>query len=147
MHKKKNYRFNVQKQKKNSRYIYSNCSPTSEVHAALTLLFPAHLYSDHFISLELLFVFLSNSLNYIPEKTAIMSRQEFLFCLKIKATASKARENVSALRWLFFFAVVRQNEVIFFTYILYGKFVDFIKIWKNNERYRSIALSFLNMEF
>lgn len=48
--------------------------------------------------------------------------------LKIKATASKARENVSALRWLFFFAVVRQNEVIFFTYILYGKFVDFIKI-------------------
>ena len=23
---------------------------------------------------------------------------------------------------------------------IYGKFVDFIKIWKNNERYRSIAL-------
>ena len=53
MHKKKNYRFNVQKQKKNSRYIYSNCSPTSEVHAALTLLFPAHLYSDRSISPEL----------------------------------------------------------------------------------------------
>ena len=64
MHKKKNYRFNVQKQKKNSRYIYSNCSPTSEVHAALTLLFPAHLYSDRSISLELLSVFLSDSLNY-----------------------------------------------------------------------------------
>ena len=74
MHKKKNYRFNVQKQKKNSRYIYSNCSPTSEVHAALTLLFPAHLYSDRSISLELLSVFLSDSLNYLPEKTAIMSR-------------------------------------------------------------------------
>ena len=27
--------------KKNSRYIYSNCPPTSEVHAALTSLFPA----------------------------------------------------------------------------------------------------------
>ena len=74
MHKKKNYRFNVQKQKKNSRYIYSNCSPTSEVHAAVTLLFPAHLYSDRSISLELLSVFLSDSLNYLPEKTAIMSR-------------------------------------------------------------------------
>ena len=68
MHKKKNYRFNVQKQKKNSRYIYSNCSPTSEVHAALTLLFPAHLYSDRSISLELLSIFLSDSLNYLPEK-------------------------------------------------------------------------------
>ena len=53
---------------------YSNCSPTSEVHAALTLLFPAHLYSDRSISLELLSVFLSDSLNYLPEKTAIMSR-------------------------------------------------------------------------
>ena len=31
MHKKKNYRFNVQKQKKNSRYIYSNCSPIKYV--------------------------------------------------------------------------------------------------------------------
>ena len=71
MHKKKNYRFNVQKQKKNSPYIYSNCSPTSEVHAALTLLFPAHLYSDRSISLELLSVFLSDSLNYLPEKTVI----------------------------------------------------------------------------
>ena len=70
----KNYRFNVQKQKKNSPYIYSNCSSTSEDHAALTLLFPAHLYSDRSISLELLSVFLSDSLNYLPEKTAIMSR-------------------------------------------------------------------------
>ena len=60
--------------KKNSRYIYSNCSSTSEVHAALTLLFPAHLYSDHSISLELLSVFLSDSPNYLSEKTAIMSR-------------------------------------------------------------------------
>ena len=70
----KHYHFNLQKQKKNSRYIYSNCSSTSEVHAALTLLFPAHLYSDRSISLELLSVFLSDSLNYLPEKTAIMSR-------------------------------------------------------------------------
>ena len=66
--------------KKNSRYIYSNCSSTSEVHAALTLLFPAHLYSDRSISLKLLSVFLSDSLNYLPEKTAIMSRPKpFLF--------------------------------------------------------------------
>ena len=56
------------KNKKNSRYIYSNCSPTSEVHAALTLLFPAYLYSDCSISLKLLSVFLSNSPNYLPEK-------------------------------------------------------------------------------
>lgn len=53
--------------KKNSRYIYPNCSSTSEVHAALTLLFPAHLYSDRSIFLELLSVFLSDSLNYLPE--------------------------------------------------------------------------------
>ena len=39
-----------------------------------TLLFPAHLYSDRSISLELLSVFLSDSLNYLPEKTVIMSR-------------------------------------------------------------------------
>ena len=58
----KHYHFNLQKQKKNSRYIYSNCSPTSEVHSALTSLFPAHLYSDCSISLELLSVFLSDSL-------------------------------------------------------------------------------------
>ena len=49
----KHYRFNTRKSKKNSRYIYSNCSSTSEDHAALTLLFPAHLYSDRSISLEL----------------------------------------------------------------------------------------------
>ena len=66
--------FNAWKPKKNSRYIYSNCSSTSEVHAALTLQFPAHLYSDRSISLELLSVFLSDSLNYLPEKTVIMSR-------------------------------------------------------------------------
>ena len=40
----------------------------------------------------------------------------------------------------FSFAVVRQIIVLFFTYMLYGKFVEFIKIRKNNERYRSIAL-------
>ena len=74
LYTRKNNRFNVQKQKKNSRYIYSNCSPTSEVHAALTLLFPAHLYSGCSISLELLSVFLSDSLNYLLEKTVIMSR-------------------------------------------------------------------------
>ena len=71
---RKIYRFSARKTKKNSRYIYSNCSSTSEVHAALTLLFPAHLYSDRSISLELLSVFLSDSLNYLPEKTVIMSR-------------------------------------------------------------------------
>ena len=71
---RKIYRFSARKTKKNSRYIYSNCSSTSEVHAALTLLFPAHLYSDRSISLELLSVFLSDSLNYLPEKTAIMLR-------------------------------------------------------------------------
>ena len=48
----KHYHFNLQKQKKNSRYIYSNCSSTSEVHATLTSLFPAHLYSDRSISLS-----------------------------------------------------------------------------------------------
>ena len=88
MHKKKNYRFNVQKQKKNSPYIYSNCSPTSEVHAALTLLFPAHLYSDCSISLELLSVFLSDSLNYLLEKTVIMSRPKlYIFFQVWSATA------------------------------------------------------------
>jgi len=39
-----------------------------------------------------------------------------------------AREDTSALRRLFSFAVVRQIIVLFFTYMLYGKFVDFIKI-------------------
>ena len=53
MHKKKITVLTFKNKKKNSRYIYSNCSPTSEVHAALTLLFPAHLYSDHSISLKL----------------------------------------------------------------------------------------------
>ena len=74
LYTRKIYRFNARKTKKNSRYIYPNCSSTSEVHAALTLLFPAHLYSDCSISLELLSVFLSDSLNYLPEKTVIMSR-------------------------------------------------------------------------
>ena len=80
LYTRKIYRFNARKTKKNSRYIYPNCSSTSEVHAALTLLFPAHLYSDRSISLKLLSVFLSDSLNYLPEKTAIMSRPKpFLF--------------------------------------------------------------------
>ena len=69
---RKKYRFNVQKQKKNSRYIYSNCSSTFEVHEALTLLFPAHLYSDCSISLKLLSVCLSDSLDYLPEKAVII---------------------------------------------------------------------------
>ena len=60
------------KVKKNSRYIYSNCSSTSEVHEALTLLFPAHLYSDCSISLKLLSVCLSDSLDYLPEKAVII---------------------------------------------------------------------------
>ena len=62
------------KNKKEQPIHIPNCSPTSEVHAALTLLFPAHLYSDCSISLKLLSVFLSNSPNYLPEKTMIMSR-------------------------------------------------------------------------
>ena len=78
----KHYRFNARKQKKNSRYIYSNCSSTSEVHAALILLFPAHLYSGRSISLELLSVFLSDSLNYLPEKTVIMSRPKLYIFFK-----------------------------------------------------------------
>ena len=40
----KHYHFNLQKQKKNSRYIYSNCSSTSEVHAALLLV---EIYHNH----------------------------------------------------------------------------------------------------
>ena len=39
-----------------------------------------------------------------------------------------AREDTSALRRFFSFAVVRQNVALFFTYMLYGKFADFIKI-------------------
>ena len=74
MHKKKITVLTFKNKKKNSRYIYSNCSSTSEDHAALTSLFPAHLYSDCSISLKLLSVFLSDSLNYLPEKTVIMSR-------------------------------------------------------------------------
>ena len=68
----KHYRFNTRKSKKNSRYIYSNCSSTFEVHEALTLLFPAHLYSDCSISLKLLSVCLSDSLDYPPEKAVII---------------------------------------------------------------------------
>ena len=79
----KHYRFNARKQKKNSRYIYSNCSLTSEDHAALTSLFPAHLYSDYSISLKLLSVFLSDSLNYLPEKTAIMSRPKLYIFFQV----------------------------------------------------------------
>ena len=73
LYTRKIYRFNARKTKKNSRYIYPNCSSTSEVHAALTSLFPAHLYSDRSISLKFLPALLSDSLNYLPEKTAIMS--------------------------------------------------------------------------
>ena len=70
----KHYRFNVQKQKKEQSIYTLICSPTSEVHAALTLLFPTHLYSDRSLSLKFLPALLSNSLNYLPEKTVIMSR-------------------------------------------------------------------------
>ena len=88
MHKKNITVLTPKNKKKNSRYIYSNCSPTSEVHAALTLLFPAHLYSDRSISLELLSVFLSDSLNYLPEKTTIMSRPKlYIFFQVWSATA------------------------------------------------------------
>ena len=65
----KHYRFNVQK--KEQPIYTSDRSPTSEVHAALTLLFPTHLYSDRSLSLKLLPTFLSDSLNYLPEKAAI----------------------------------------------------------------------------
>ena len=74
VHKKNITVLTPENKKEQPIYIYSNCSSTSEVHAALTLLFPAHLYSDRSISPELLSVFLSDSLNYLPEKTAIMSR-------------------------------------------------------------------------
>ena len=63
LHKKNLTALTLKNKKKNSRYIYSNCSPSSEVHAALTLLFPTHLYSDRSISLELLFALLSASPN------------------------------------------------------------------------------------
>ena len=52
---RKYHRVNAWKQKKNSRYICSNCSPTSEVHTALTLLFPAHLYLYRSVSVKLTF--------------------------------------------------------------------------------------------
>ena len=59
--------------------------------------------------------------------------------LKIKAAVSNGRVKL-LYDGFFSFAVVRQIIVLFFTYMLYGKFVEFIKIRKNNERYRSIAL-------
>ena len=88
MHKKKTTVLTPENKKEQPIYIYSNCSSTSEVHAALTLLFPAHLYSDRSISLELLSIFLSDSLNYLPEKTAIMSRPKlYIFFQVWSATA------------------------------------------------------------
>ena len=48
--------------------------------------------------------------------------------LKIKVAVSYAHENMSAPRRLFSFAVVRQIAFLFFTYMLYVNFVDFIKI-------------------
>ena len=48
----KHYRFNARKQKREQLIYTSNCSSTSEVHATLTSLFPAHLYSDRSISLS-----------------------------------------------------------------------------------------------
>ena len=83
LYTRKIYRFNARKTKKNSRYIYSNCSSTSEDHAALTSLFPAHLYSDYSISLKLLSVFLSDSLNYLPKKTVIMSRPKLYIFFQV----------------------------------------------------------------
>ena len=70
---KKNITALTPENQKNSRYIYSNCSSTFEVHEALTLLFPAHLYSDCSISLKLLSVCLSDSLDYLPEKAVIIN--------------------------------------------------------------------------
>ena len=57
-----------------------------------------------------------------------LCRRKETAALKIKAAVSNGRVKLSALRRLFSFAVVRQNVVLFFTYMLYGKFVDFIKI-------------------
>ena len=70
---KKNITALTPENQKNSQYIYSNCSSTFEVHEALTLLFPAHLYSDCSISLKLLSVCLSDSLDYLPEKAVIIN--------------------------------------------------------------------------
>jgi len=39
------------------------------------------------------------------------NRQKEAAALKIKATASKAHENLSAIRRLFFFTVVRQSII------------------------------------
>ena len=81
MHKKKTVL--TFKNKKEQPIYTSNRSPTSEVHAALTSLFPAHLYSDHSISLKLLPALLSDSLNYLPEKTAIMSRPKLYIFFQV----------------------------------------------------------------
>ena len=79
----KHYRFNVQKHKKNSRYIHSNCSPTSEVHAAL----------------KLLSALLSDSLNYLPQKTARMRHTvntcSYCTCNSRKILDKKALTNVA----------------------------------------------------
>ena len=86
MHKKKTVL--TFKNKKEQPIYTSNRSPTSEVHAALTSLFPAHLYSDRSISLKFLPALLSDSLNYFPEKTAIMSRPKlYIFFQVWSATA------------------------------------------------------------
>ena len=57
-----------------------------------------------------------------------LCRRKETAALKIKAAVSNGRVKLSALRRLFSFAVVRQIVALFFTYMLYGKFVDFIKI-------------------
>jgi len=48
--------------------------------------------------------------------------------LKIKAAVSMGVSNCLLYDGFFSFAVVRQNVALFFTYMLYGKFADFIKI-------------------
>ena len=106
LYTRKIYRFSTRKTKKNSRYIYSNCSSTSEDHAAFTSLFPAHLYSDCSISLKLLSALLSDSLNYLPEKTAIMLRPMlYIFFQVWSATAgfniSFIWQVLSFLVWLY----------------------------------------------
>ena len=60
--------------------------------------------------------------------------------LKSKPPFQMGVSNCLLYDGFFSVAVVQQIIVLFFTYMLYGKFVEFIKIRKNNERYRSIAL-------
>ena len=61
---------------------------------------------------------LLNAAIYILRHCWFSNRQKEAAALKIKATASKARENLSALRRLFSFAVVRQIISKYFLFLI-----------------------------